>query len=176
MDSLLLAFHPKPEVVPAPDRSFCHESTPIISLDAGTYSRYAWNGDTALNSRYHPVSFAGTFNVDVYNQYDCKSTRYFRVEDICPPRLFVPTAFTPHGHNNQYFDVKWAYVGAYQLLIFNRWGEIIYESQDPHQSWDGIYKGEPMPMGVYPWIVTYEGLNHEYKGPFKKQGSVTLIR
>ncbi|MEY5049044.1 MAG: hypothetical protein RLZZ175_2403 [Bacteroidota bacterium] len=68
------------------------------------------------------------------------------------------------------------YFTNYRMLIFNRWGEIIFESTNPNEQWDGTYRGEEMPIGVYPWIVTYEGLVEKYKGPYLQKGSVTLIR
>jgi gliding motility-associated-like protein len=62
------------------------------------------------------------------------------------------------------------------MLIFNRWGEIIFESRSPDHHWDGIYRDEPMPVGVYAWIITYEGDSEEYRGPYKLEGSVTVVR
>jgi hypothetical protein len=53
---------------------------------------------------------------------------------------------------------------------------VIFISHDKNEGWDGTYRGELMPEGVYPWIVTYEGEDPENKGPYKQEGSVTLIR
>jgi gliding motility-associated-like protein len=62
------------------------------------------------------------------------------------------------------------------MLIFNRWGEVIFETEDRTKVWDGSYRGEPIPIGVYPWIITYEGDSKEYIGPYKMDGSVTVVR
>ncbi|MBC7388860.1 MAG: gliding motility-associated C-terminal domain-containing protein, partial [Opitutaceae bacterium] len=168
-----ITFASKPLVDNPPDLVFCPESVPSVAIDAGIYNSYKWfdgNSSRSIN-----VSKGGTYFVKVYNQFKCESTKVFNVSEICAPRLFVPSAFTPGGANNQFFDVKEAFVEAFQLLIFNRWGEIIFESKNPYTSWDGNYRGEPMPIGVYPWVVTYEG-KERYKGPYKLQGSVTVIR
>ena len=96
---------------------------------------------------------------------------------MCPPRLFIADAFTPDGDGtNDLFLVHGMHIGKYQLLIFNRWGEIIYESTDINNSWDGFYKLEGMPIGVYPWLLIYEGDSDEYRGPYRRKGSVTLIK
>ncbi|MFN6947248.1 MAG: gliding motility-associated C-terminal domain-containing protein, partial [Cytophagaceae bacterium] len=67
------------------------------------------------------------------------------------------------------------YFKNFEITIFSRWGEIIFYSNDRNNLWDGTYRGEPMPLGVYPYIITYEG-EEEYKGPYKLEGSITVIR
>lgn len=60
-----------------------------------------------------------------------------------------------------------------QFIIFNRWGEKVFESSDPDIGWDGTFRGKPMESGVFVYYLTAE----YYNGLIvKKQGNVTLIR
>ena len=58
-------------------------------------------------------------------------------------------------------------------MIFDRWGEVIWETHDVNSGWDGTYKGEPVPLGVYTWTFVVDmGSNYIVK----ESGDVTLIR
>jgi gliding motility-associated-like protein len=155
---------------------FCSESEQNIVLDAGEASHYEWEpGEDTL--RIKNTNTSGHFSVILTNSYGCKKRFETLVKEVCPPRLFVSRAFSPNQDgSNDLYDVFGAHIGAFQLLIFNRWGEIIYETNDRFKFWDGMYRGEPMPVGVYPWIITYEGDSEEFRGPYKLEGSVTVIR
>jgi gliding motility-associated-like protein len=112
-----------------------------------------------------------------WNQYGCESQGEVQVREVCPPSVYISNAFSPNtDQTNDAYTVYSRHVGKFQMLIFNRWGEIIFESIDKNIFWDGNYIGEPMPIGVYPWIITYEGDSKEYKGPYKMEGSVSVIR
>ena len=98
------------------------------------------------------------------------------MKNICAPRIYIPNAFTPGVKGeDQMFKVFGKYFEAYKMIIFNRWGEAIFESTDRNIGWDGTYLGQPMPEGVYPVIIYYEG-REEYSGQQKYTGQVTLIR
>ena len=168
-------YNPSPLVAKEPELVFCSEAQPELQLDAGQYYGYLWQNDTSARGRYYQVSKGGSYKVLVFNQFGCSSEKMFSVREMCKPRLFVPNAFTPNGSNNNQFKVQHANIKSYQMLIFNRWGEIIFESLDPNISWNGTYRDEMMPLGVYPWVVTYEGFADEY-GPYKLQGQVTVLK
>jgi gliding motility-associated-like protein len=90
------------------------------------------------------------------------------------PQLFAPNAFTPNGDGiNDEFLIKGAFLEAYHLRIFSRWGFVIFESRDPGEGWDGYYQGKEAPEGVYVFIVTGRGLEGSQ---VRLQGSVTVIR
>ena len=155
---------------------FCPDTIPSVLLTAGPAQSYIWqpNGETTQSIL---VNNSGYYSVTLTNQFNCSATGKTEVREICPPRLFVGNAFSPNKDGiNDLFTVYGVHIGKYRLLIFNRWGEIIYESTDVHISWDGYYKGELMPIGVYPWIISYEGDSPEYLGPYQLQGSVTVVK
>jgi gliding motility-associated-like protein len=111
----------------------------------------------------------------VENQYGCraKSQKKIIVTPVIP--ILVPNAFTPDGdlYNNTFKPVLYK-PQQYQMYIWNRWGELVYSSNDAYGEWDGTYKGENAPEGVYIWRIIY----HEYDTGLPKQiqGHVTLLR
>jgi gliding motility-associated-like protein len=90
------------------------------------------------------------------------------------PEIFAPNAFTPNGDGyNDEFYLKGVFIGEFQLMIFDRWGKKIFESQDIDQGWDGNYKGIAAVEGVYTFVargIGYNNRRHEITG------TVTLIR
>ncbi|MBO9699087.1 MAG: gliding motility-associated C-terminal domain-containing protein [Sporocytophaga sp.] len=174
----IVKVYKKPSVDLGPDQKICTENEANVFrvLNAGPGRKYLWqpSGDTVQTIYvYKP----GTYNVTVTDENNCSATERVNVREVCPPRLFVGNAFSPDGDgiNDRYVTYS-AHVDKFQLLIFNRWGEIIFESRNPEHHWDGIYREEPMPVGVYAWIITYEGDSEEFRGPYKLEGSVTVVR
>jgi gliding motility-associated-like protein len=86
----------------------------------------------------------------------------------------VPNAFTPgYGANNEFKIIKRGIATLNYFRIFNRWGNMVFETTDMEKGWDGTYKGVPQPLGVY--VYMYEGVTNTGK-VFKKQGNVSLLR
>ena len=91
--------------------------------------------------------------------------------------VFIPTAFSPDGagpnSNNNLLVVAQGYID-YNLKIFNRWGEKLFESKHPvDEQWDGTYQGEPVQQGVYVYyaeVIAFDGELYKYSG------TVTLLR
>lgn len=90
------------------------------------------------------------------------------------PRLYAPNAFTCNGDKlNDGFLLQGAFIKSFEMRIFNRWGEMIYETFDMKAAWDGTYNGAPAPSDVYVFIATGYGR----KGKVKTlKGNVTLLR
>lgn len=87
----------------------------------------------------------------------------------------VPNAFTPNGDkNNDEFCLKgWTYcVTDFKIIIYDRWGEKVYESTDPEFCWDGKFNGEVLNSGVYVYAISAK-VNRETK---IKKGNITLMR
>ena len=100
-----------------------------------------------------------------------KSTSNY-AEVIPPVSIFIPSAFTPNADGlNDDFGVKGEGIQNYKMLIYDRWGEVIYSSTNPHEHWDGTYKNEPVENGVYVYEVFAKGF-----GKHPKTGAVTLLR
>ncbi len=93
-------------------------------------------------------------------------------EVVPPTSIFIPNAFTPNDDGfNDSFGVKGEGIQNFKMLIFNRWGEVIYSSTNPGEHWNGKYKNEPVENGVYVYEVFAKGF-----GKHPKAGAVTLLR
>lgn len=90
-------------------------------------------------------------------------------------QLDIPNAFSPNGDGiNDKFHIRvLGYFKTESFRIFNRWGQIVYDSKDVLQDWDGGFKGSALPVGTYYYLI--EGI--DVKGDFvRKKGAVTLLR
>ena len=86
------------------------------------------------------------------------------------PKLNIPNVFTPNNDGfNDYFVVNYDGVEHFQLEIYDRYGNLVFSTQNPTEYWDGTYNGEPLPSGTYYYIVRI-GKDGMYKG------SVSLVR
>jgi gliding motility-associated-like protein len=90
-------------------------------------------------------------------------------------KIYVPSAFTPNGdaHNEGFKPSIFGEILRYEFEIFNRWGEKIYQTEDIHETWDGVYKGVIVPNGVYAWKLRY--FNYSVYNQ-EMHGTVTIIR
>lgn len=176
-DEATVAFHPVPVVNMPESIKFCADVESSIALDAGPgHTTYNWQ-HSGENTQTVNVGSPGVYYVTVTNQYTCSASDQILLRQVCPPRLFVGNAFSPDGDGvNDLYNVYGVHIGKFHMLIFNRWGEIIFESFERTHYWDGIYREEPMPIGTYAWTIIYEGDTEEYKGPYKLEGSVTVVR
>ena len=88
--------------------------------------------------------------------------------------LFMPDAFTPNGDNiNEVFEIKGIFIKEFKMRISNRAGNIIFETADYKQSWDGTFGGETVPTGQY----YYEINATDFKGELTKtNGRITVVR
>jgi len=90
------------------------------------------------------------------------------------PQIFYPNAFTPNGdQNNDQFLIKGQFIERARMMIFNRWGEKLFEGADLNQGWDGVYKGQEVQEGVYVFRVEGKAFDGTH---FSHAGTVTLIR
>jgi len=93
--------------------------------------------------------------------------------------LFVPNTFTPNNDGtNDYFTIRNnGDIVKFKLVIYNRWGEMVFQTENIDEAWDGTMDGKRCPVGVYHWVLEYFGLGNvllEQEG--KQYGQVLLFR
>lgn len=72
--------------------------------------------------------------------------------------IYVPNTFTPNGDGiNDTFGITGEAVKSFSMQIFNRWGQLLFESDNTELKWDGTFQGEPVPQGSYAYKITASG-------------------
>ncbi|ULQ50682.1 PKD domain-containing protein [Flavihumibacter fluvii] len=124
----------------------------------------------------HQYNRTGIFDACLLaiNSSGCIDTLCLPVEAVVVPRLDLPNAFTPLGPspNNQVF-VRGFAIGKMKFMIFNRFGQKVFESNSIKFGWDGKYNGVVQPMDVYAYVLDVEFTDGTRA---TKKGDITLIR
>jgi len=149
-----------------------------IQLDAGDWDAYYWTPGGSTG-QYYDVTQEGLYTVTVVDSNCCQNSDavYVAYAD-----LIFPSAFSPGStiQENSVFKVLGdsRALSGYQLQIYNRWGQLIFETSDPLQGWDGTYKGAPVPMGTYVYKSVFTSFESGIQPAINKEtsGTVTLIR
>ena len=161
------------------------ENTPNIftnlsSLDAVSFKWVFGDGDSLLTTSRGPVEHqynaTGTFNACLfaYNQVGCFDMRCRDVSTIVVPALDVPNAFTPNtGDVNSVVYVRGFGIAKMRFIIWNRWGQKVFQTSNRFQGWDGKVKGAVQPMDVYAYTLDVEFFDGTKT---TKKGDITLIR
>jgi|AntAceMinimDraft_17_1070374.scaffolds.fasta_scaffold16744_1 gliding motility-associated-like protein len=175
-------FYPNPKIGSAIDN-------PIISfIDQSVDANYwNWNFDdpnsglnnnSSLQSPHHTYSDTGTYTVwlIVTSEHGCIDSVSNDVIIKQDFTFYAPNAFTPDGDGlNDCFCPEGIGINNdfFEMYIYNRWGEIIYETKDIKKPWNGKVKGCLAQEGVYSWLIFVEDINGN---PYKFIGHVTLVR
>ncbi len=180
-DSIEVVFNPNPIPFLAPEIVTCLDYPPNYAvLDAGNPEcTFLWN-----NGEITQVVLAGEYGmytVHITTPLNCSIDDSVMVEEYCSSTLFMPNSFTPDGDGvNEFFFPNGNNLSTAELLIFDRWGELIHSGKDGEAFWDGKANGEPVQDGVYVWKVKYrfyEDTHHTTQSPeYEEVGHVTLIR
>ena len=123
-----------------------------------------------------PYDFTYYFKVTgVGDGFQCSATDTVVVHVTCAD-IVLPNAFAPSSNNSATakFGILNKEISKLNYFrIYDRWGELVFETSDPQQGWDGTYNGQPAPVDVYVWVVDAFCQN---KLEIKKAGNVTLLR
>jgi gliding motility-associated-like protein len=150
---------------------------------------YVWSPPVGLSSSFikDPVfkyDRETEYLINITRDNGCITVDTVRVKIIAgqgpiPPvvksDLFVPKAWTPNndGHNDKLFPLTVNIRELKYFRIFNRWGQLVFETNIIGEGWNGILQGKPAVMDVYTWTVEAIGVDGKY---IKKAGNSVLIR
>jgi large repetitive protein len=173
------------EFIPSLDEEYficpADPASNTVILDAGgPYQAYLW--DNNETGRVRTVTEPGNYSV-VVTRMGCEYNEQTVVTDNCTPLVWVPNAFRPASNNPQnkaFIVVANEYATELQLIIYNRWGELIFYTEGEKVTtvgWDGRTRnGTEAPAGGYAYVVRYKGIN-TLDQPYQQiKGGVTLIR
>lgn len=178
-DEVDIVFQPKPLVEAGADvTSDCVNG--IMLNGTGDGVPY-WEPALGLsNTNTFDVTAAPAFTTIYYLTVDngtCKATDSLLVTSECSS-VYIPSAFSPNNDGvNDVFKAFGMEINDFELIIYNRWGEKIFQTQDINLGWDGTYKGTVSPLGTYVWELE---ASDKYGKPLLKdiqrRGVVNLIR
>jgi len=154
-----------------PDSNVCKGN--IVHIQLPNYRSYLWSTGSTLN--FIDIINPGTYKVLVVDQNGCKGGDSIKIIFSDCPSVYIPNAFTPDGNglNDMFKPILTAPVTNYHLLVFNRWGNRIFESSNSAGGWDGKLNGVDQPLGVYVFILTFTDINGIQE---RKSGPITLLR
>lgn len=128
-------------------------------------------------------NFNNEANTDTFrifsDQWGAAYGAYYYIDDVSvvevpENNIFLPNVFSPNGDGkNDVFKIQGQNIKGSRLLIFNRWGEKVFESNDQNTGWDGNYRNGPAPLDVYFYHLTG---TYSDDIPFSKKGNITLMR
>lgn len=149
-----------------------------VNVTGGTRPyTYAWSNGIASADSVQTALANGSYRVYVQDARGCKDSVFALLEyhDCCTP--YIPSAFTPNGDgkNDVFRLVSKGDIRLKELMIFNRYGQKIFISNDINDSWNGTFNGEPVDIGTYYYkLKAYCGNNNERLVEVK--GDVTVVR
>lgn len=178
-DSLIISINPNPVANAGSDVTVILSNSTPLNASGGV--SYTWTPTTGLsnpniNNPIAKPTATTTYVVQVTNANGCVDTDTVTVfVDIkCGGGLFIPTAFSPNGDTqNEIFRVRGACLKSMRLSIFNRWGELVFTTNDIEKGWDGTISGSAADSGVYAYSLEAELIDNT---KVSKSGNVTLLR
>ncbi len=169
-DSITIERYPEPELIVSHDTTINARGS--VQLYASGAQTYLWlpnrwlDQDTVASPVAQP-QLPIIYQVIGINEYGCRDTADIRVD--IREQLFLPNAFSPNGDGvNDVFGLgNYGYQGVNAFMIFNRWGEKVFQTIDGTQGWDGTYKGRPAATGTYYYdvrLVLPDGTERAFRG------------
>lgn len=161
------------DIKPAPFAGFdvtpsltdvCNSTVSFINTSEGGYT-YIYQFDDIINSASeeenpHYTYLGAGYHYPlqiVRSEFGCSDSASATIL-VEPYTVYIPNAFTPGGSdelNNTLKTVAALGPVEWEFKIYNRWGELVFESTDPNAEWDGTYNGSPAPEGIYSYTLRY---------------------
>lgn len=177
VDSIRVSITPVPKLDFPDEIILCHKQT--IELDAKNLSALViWNGVEA-GRVFMLNEYSGLLGVSATNVCGRDTHTIFINLVECYCDLFFPNAITPNQDDlNETFGpvANCQKLISYELKIFNRWGEMLYQTDRIEQRWDMTYKGSRVPDGVYYFLANYKGMVAGENKVFSAKGTINAFR
>ena len=179
-DDVSITVHSLPESRLGNDTVVCFEDEPNgLSLDPGRVGNtYLWS--TMETTQLININAPGTYVVGITNQVGCTMRDWVKVQEDCPSHVWLPNSFTPDGDGlNETWIINGRSIETVDVLVYNRWGELIWEGHALGDFWDGthIRYANEVQQDVYVYHLKYTYLN--IGGGQKSKsiiGTVTILR
>ncbi len=158
-DFVELSVVPTPEPFIGVDSVICTRDELVHVLNPGEYTTYSWQ-DGSSNPTFD-VTEPGLFAIQVEDQYGCMGQDSIRLDPQCPTEVYMPNAFAPlRDSDNNLFGLGLFSsndVINMDLKVYDRWGNLLFHTNDPIKKWDGRVAGTIVEQGTYGWVLNYTG-------------------
>jgi gliding motility-associated-like protein len=175
-DSVSVDFDSLPEVRPSGDTTICQGESILLRASSSNAS-LIWNIDGSTSPELN-ASLTGWYTITFTNDCGSINDSVWLETKHCECLTYIPNVFTPNNDdiNDNFGPFLDCPTINYELIIFNRWGEKLFSTNDFTHYWDGNYLGEPVPESVYFWILTYRSQVSTLKQSKTLSGTLTVLR
>ena len=158
--------------ISASSNTISTDDSVLISVTGGL--SYFWSNGSIENTIIMKPLNDTVYCVIASNNNGCFDTACIQIKVRGISTLYVPNTFTPNDDGiNDVFLVPYTNVEKFHLVIFNKWGNLLFETNDINVGWDGKYCGEFVPEGLY--VYSIEAIGDD-KVTYRKLGTVTVLR
>jgi gliding motility-associated-like protein len=171
-DSVSIQLLPAITVDLGPDQPVCFSDPILLTANATNAVSYNWSDGSSQPTLQ--VNFPGTYHVTVKNAEGCAdSDTLTTIWGDCPS--YIPSAFSPNddGINETFGVINGMNSAIFTMIIYNRYGQVVFKTNNSRDRWNGTFKGKKLPMGAYPWMITYKNRDGFIQ---TDKGQVMLIR
>lgn len=178
-DTVVVTMLPRPSVNAGPDQSvvYLQTSETLVGTGGGAPSWYPDLGlscSACLTPSASPMQTT-TYTLTITGANGCQSTDDVLVTVEVPTDVFVPTAFSPNGDgNNDNLFLRCYTVEKMMFRVYDMWGNLMFETNDPSKGWDGKANGQEASIGMYMWTASVVFVNNA--GTKELAGQVNLVR
>lgn len=156
------------------DTAMLCEGQRITLQPLSSFTNYQWYNNAGASAI--TVTAPGKYWLQVTDGSNCKGKDTIEVfAQECLKGMFIPNAFTPNNdrYNDVFKPVVYGQLEKFRLTVYSRWGEKVFETNNPGLGWNGTWKGQPMDTGSFVWVCAYKFTGKSEKS---EKGHVTLVR
>ena len=183
-DTVQIVVTQEPALHLGDDEVVCNDESLLLTVALNSGDELLWDDGTsyehyAIDFSEHPSGEIVTVTAELVNSCGTVSDQIsFEVED-CDIYVYVPNTFTPDGDElNQTFQpvITGENINSYALRIYNRWGQIVFFSEDYNVGWDGTFNGQMVQDGIYTWTIVLDRTKQDQVEVVTEYGHLTLVR
>ncbi|NVN95175.1 MAG: gliding motility-associated C-terminal domain-containing protein [Bacteroidetes bacterium] len=172
-DSSTVIVKPTPVlIVDASSLTIIAEDSVVVTAKGGL--SYVWNTGSITDTIIMYPMQDTVYCVTASNNNGCFDAKCLKIDVIGASTLYIPNTFTPNNDGkNDLFFVSSTNIKSFHILIFNRWGNLLFETNDVNVGWDGKFNGDYVPDGIYTYSLLAIGDDGVY---YRRLGTITVLR
>ena len=163
-----------PTILTRPDSIICPVDDPFTLEVVTPGGNWIGNG-VNYEGLFIPINSPLGENIIYYTlSNNCNEIDSILIELGCELQIFIPNVFTPNvDEHNEELVIRAVNLMDFEISIYNRWGELMFYSNDIEHQWDGKFNGNTVPIGVYSYVLKAYGKDGQV---VNKQGTLTILK